>query len=82
MALHVATTTERALVRGVVDGIAAHVRGGLADLVTAQALLRRGYAAEALPFARRYAQGAPRDATGRDTLALALRRLAPSASGR
>jgi hypothetical protein len=81
-ALHVATSAERAAVRGLVDGVRATVPAPLVDLVTAQVLLRRGHAAEALLYARRHAQRAPRDSMGRDTLALALRRLAPSASAR
>ena len=81
-ALHVATATERALVRAIVEAVEARGRGAVADLVTAQALLRRGFAAEALPFVRRYVERAPGDATGQATLALALRRLAPAESGR
>jgi hypothetical protein len=59
-ALHVATATERALVRAIVEAVEAveaRGRGAVADLVTAQALLRRGFAAEALPFVRRYVSG-------------------------
>lgn len=81
-ALHVATAAERAAVRELVTGISGAVGRDLVDLVTAQTLLRRGFAAEALPYARRHAQRAPHDATARDTLALALRRLVPAASGR
>lgn len=77
-ALHVATAAERAEVRDLEATVGATVHGELADLVIAQTLLRRGLNAEALPHARRFARGAPMDAVGRATLALALRRLAPS----
>ncbi|MFO0931221.1 MAG: zf-HC2 domain-containing protein [Planctomycetota bacterium] len=77
-ALHVATASERAAVLELAATVGATVREELADLVTAQTLLRRGLAAEALPHARRYARRAPADPVGRATVALALRRLAPT----
>jgi hypothetical protein len=81
-ALHVASAAEARTYQEVVAAVAAAADGSLRDLATAQALLRRGYTADALPFARRFAAANPSDPVGRDTLAWILRTLASAAGPR
>jgi hypothetical protein len=79
-ALHVASDAEARTYQEVVAAVAAAADGSLRDVATAQALLRRGFTADALPFARRFASANPSDPVGRDTLAW-LRRTLASAAG-
>ena len=76
-ALRVSSEAEANTYAAIVVAVAAATTTdeGLRDLATAHALLRRGFDADALPFARRHAAANLSDAVGRDTLALIRRRL-------
>ena len=81
-ALRVAGDADARTHASVVAAVAAVADETLRDLATAHALLRRGLAADALPFARRFAAGHAGDDVGRETRALIRRRLAAAAKTR
>jgi hypothetical protein len=78
-ALRIADDAAARLGAAIVATVAAATDEALRDLATAHALLRRGLAADALPFARRFAASHPDDVVGRETLLFVRRQLSLAA---
>jgi hypothetical protein len=75
-ALRVGSEADARAHAAVVSAVAAATDDTLRDLATAHALLRLGFASDALPYARRHAKAHPSDEVGRATLAHVRRLLA------